>query len=277
MPFAQLNDLKLHYEIEGDGPPLLLVTGTGYPGATWRTGVSEGFANEGFTVITYDHRGLGQSDKPDVTYSTRMFAADATGLLDALEIEQCHVLGHSMGGRVTQWMALDHPSRLKSMVLAASGPGEFDPTFKVTRGIPLAAGEKMIIKGYEKFIRDNIAGPFLFTAEFARSNPDVVQRLADAFWDNHPPLKFYLKHVIARQQHQTAERLGEIQTPTLLIVGDADQEPGGTGNHLQQSKYMAEQIPNTELNIISGVAHGFFWEKAEETRRIIVDFLRRHN
>ena len=61
MPFAQVGDLKLHYEIEGEGPPLLLVAGTGYPGATWRTGVSESFANEGFTVITYDHRGVGQS------------------------------------------------------------------------------------------------------------------------------------------------------------------------------------------------------------------------
>ena len=77
------------------------------------------------------------------------------------------------------------------MVLAASGPGEFDPNFKVTRGIPLKAGETMIIKGYEKFIRENIAGPFLFTPAFTQNNPDVVQKLADAFWDNHPPLKFY--------------------------------------------------------------------------------------
>jgi len=182
-----------------------------------------------------------------------------------------------MGGRVTQWMALDHPKRVKSMVLAASGPGEFDPNFKVTRGIPLQAAEAMIIKGYEKFIRENIAGPFLFTAGFARNNPGVVQKLADAFWDNHPPLKFYLRHVIARQQHQTAERLGEIQTPTLIIVGDDDKTTGGTGNHLRQSEYLAKQIPNTELVVIPGVAHGFFWEKPEETNRAIIKFLRKHN
>ena len=57
MPFAQVNDVKLHYEMEGSGPPLLMVAGTGLPGATWRTGPSAQFVAEGFTVITYDHRG----------------------------------------------------------------------------------------------------------------------------------------------------------------------------------------------------------------------------
>jgi 3-oxoadipate enol-lactonase len=112
MPFAQVNDVKLHYEMEGSGPPLLMVAGTGLPGATWRTGPSAQYAAEGFTVITFDHRGTGGSDKPDVDYSTRMFAADAVGLLQALDIPQGHILGHSMGGRVVQWLALDHPERV---------------------------------------------------------------------------------------------------------------------------------------------------------------------
>jgi predicted alpha/beta hydrolase len=112
MPFVQVNDVKLHYEMEGSGPPLLMIAGTGLPGATWRTGPSAQYAAEGFTVITFDHRGTGGSDKPDVDYSTRMFAADAVGLLQALDIPQAHVLGHSMGGRVVQWLALDHfPAR----------------------------------------------------------------------------------------------------------------------------------------------------------------------
>ena len=70
MPFVQVNDVKLHYEMEGSGPPLLMVAGTGLPGATWRTGPSAQYAAEGFTVITFDHRGTGSSDKPDVDYST---------------------------------------------------------------------------------------------------------------------------------------------------------------------------------------------------------------
>jgi pimeloyl-ACP methyl ester carboxylesterase len=127
MPFVQVNDVKLHYEIEGSGPPLLMIAGTGLPGATWRTGPSAQYAAEGFTVITFDHRGTGNSDKPDMDYSTRMFAADAVGLLLALDIPQAHVLGHSMGGRVAQWLALDRPERVRSLVLAAGSPGEIDP------------------------------------------------------------------------------------------------------------------------------------------------------
>ena len=80
MPFANSNGLKLYYEMEGSGPPLLLIAGTGYGGATWHTGVAKRFVGEGFTLITYDHRGLGKSDKPDGMYSTRQFAADAAGL-----------------------------------------------------------------------------------------------------------------------------------------------------------------------------------------------------
>ncbi|MFN8458405.1 MAG: alpha/beta hydrolase [Anaerolineae bacterium] len=276
MPFVQVNDLKLHYEIEGDGPPLLLITGTGFPGATWRTGVSARFAAAGFTVITYDHRGLGQSDKPDVVYSTRMFAADAAGLLDALNLERAHALGHSMGGRVAQWLALDYPRRVRSLTLAASGPGEFDPNFKVTRGIPFNAAVDLIEKGYERYIREHIAGPSFFTPDFAQDHSEVVQPLVEAFWDNRPPLHFYLRHVIARQQHQTAERLAEIQAPTFVIVGDEDHTTGGTGSHLRQSQYLAEHIPNAELRVLSGVAHAYFWQRPEESIGAVVDFLRRH-
>jgi pimeloyl-ACP methyl ester carboxylesterase len=273
MPFAKVNDLQLHYEIEGTGPALALITGTAFPGATWRTGVSERFAQEGFRVITYDHRGVGQSDKPDGPYSTRLFAADAVGLLDALDIDRAHILGHSMGGRVAQWIALDHPDRVRCLVLAGSGPGEFDPNFKVMRGIPLHTAEALIEKGYEAYIRDHISGPFFFVPEFTHHRPDVVQRLVDAFWDNRPPLRQYLLHVIARQQHQTTEHLAEIGVPTLVIVGGNDDYVAGTGSHIRQSQYLAEHIPGAELKIIEGAAHAFFWEKPTETTEAIVGFL----
>jgi pimeloyl-ACP methyl ester carboxylesterase len=277
MPFANSNGLKLHYEMEGKGPPLLLIAGTGYGGATWYSGVAESFVREGFTVITYDHRGLGKSDKPDGLYSTRQFAADAAGLLKELDIDDVHALGHSMGGRVAQWLALDHPDCLRSLVLAASGPGEFDPNFKVTRGIPLQAGEGLILKGYEGYIREHIAGPFFFTHEFTQRNKEIVANLVDAFWDNRGPLHHYLKHIIARQRHQTAERLQEIRCPTLVIVGDDDHVSGGTGNHLRQSQFLSENIPNGKLKIIDDAAHAFFWEKPEEAIQAVVNFLWEHD
>src|SRR5512142_1141728 len=272
MPFVQVNDVRLHYETEGSGPPLLMVAGTGLPGATWRTGPSAQFAAEGFTVITFDHRGTGGSDKPDVDYSTRMFAADAEGLLQALGIPQAHVLGHSMGGRVVQWLALDHPERVRSLVLAAGSPGETDPLNPVTRGIPLNDALQLAEKGYEGFIRSLFASTFFFTPEFCRDQPDVIQPLADTFWANRPPVKLYLRHTIARQQHQTAERLHEITAPTLVIVGSLDTV---TGN-LVVGQYLAEHIPGAEFKTVDGGAHILFWQKPAETCSAIEEFLRRH-
>ena len=227
---------------------------------------------EGFTVITFDYRGTGGSDKPDVDYSTRMFAADALGLLQALDIPQAHVLGHSMGGRVVQWLALDHPERVRSLVVAAGSPGEIDPRNPVMRGIPLNDALALAEKGYEGFIRSLFASPFLFTPEFCRDHPDVIERVTDAFWANRPPLKLYLRHTIARQQHQTAERLHEITVPTLVIVGSADTV---TGNVLV-GQYLAEHIPGAEFQTVDGSAHMIFWQKPAETCSATVEFLLRH-
>ena len=272
MPLVQVNDVKLHYEMEGSGPPLLMIAGTGLPGATWRTGPSAQYAAEGFMVITFDHRGTGGSDQPDIEYSTRMFAEDAVRLLQALDIPQAHILGHSMGGRVAQWVALDHPERVRSLVLAAGSPGEIDPRNPTMRGIPLNDAVELAEKGYEGFIRGIFASTFFFTPEFCRDHPDVIQRLTEVFWANRPPLKLYLRHTIARQQHQTAERLHEITAPTLVIVGSADAV---TGN-LLAGQYLAEHIPGAEFKTVDGSAHMIFWEKPAETCSAIVEFLRRH-
>ena len=169
-------------------------------------------------------------------------------------------------------MALDYPERVRSLVLAAGSPGEIDPRDPVLRGIPLNDALELAEKGYEGFIRSLFAGRFFFTPEFCRDHPDVIQKLADTFWANRPPLKLYLRHTIARQQHQTADRLGEITAPTLVIVGSADTV---TGN-LLIGQYLAEHIPGAEFKTVSGSAHMLFWEAPAETCSSIVEFLRRH-
>jgi pimeloyl-ACP methyl ester carboxylesterase len=96
--------------------------------------------------------------------------------------------------------------------------------------------------------------------------------LTDTFWANRPPLKLYLRHTIARQQHQTTDRLHEITAPTLVIVGSADTV---TGN-LLVGQYLAEHIPNAEFKTVDESAHMLFWQKPAETCSAIVEFLRRH-
>jgi pimeloyl-ACP methyl ester carboxylesterase len=121
-------------------------------------------------------------------------------------------------------------------------------------------------------MRKAIAGSF-FTPEFVAANPDVVEALVAAFWDNRPSLEHYLKHVIARQQHQTAEMLHQIAMPALVLIGDRDTGLGGTGSHVEQSTYLAEHLPNARLHVIRDTAHGYFWQKPDETLSIIREFL----
>ena len=117
---VKVGDVNLYYELYGQGDPLVLVAGTGISLAPWRIFQVPEFSRH-YQVLIYDHRGLGRSDKPDVPYSTRLFARDCAGLMDALGIKKAHIMGHSMGGRVAQWIALDCPEKVRSLVLSGTG------------------------------------------------------------------------------------------------------------------------------------------------------------
>lgn len=258
MPSVVVDGTSIAYEVTGAGDPLILVAGTGYPGATWPPELLGPLA-ERHTVVTFDHRGTGDSPPTAGRYSTRGFAADTVGLLDALGLEAATVVGHSMGGRVAQWVALDHPGRVRSLVLAATGPGQFRDDKPVTRGIPIPTALGLITRGYAGYMADHIATTF-FTPEFAARSPDRVDWLVKAFWDHRPSLEEYLRHVVARQEHQTAELLDRIATPTLVVVGDRDTHEGGTGVHRDQSAFLVEHIRGSRLETIPSTAHGYFWQ-----------------
>ena len=227
-------------------------------------------------MITYDHRGVGGSDKPSVPYTTRMFADDAAGLLSALGIGSAHVLGHSMGGRVAQWMALDRPEMVRSLVLVASGAGQSDPNYTMVKGIPLKTTVELVEKGYEGYMREHFASPFYYTPEYVRDHPDEAAATFRAYWAGHPPLEFYLRHIIARQQHQTAELVDKIKVPTLVIVADRDTEVGSTGSHFTQSEFLAQRIPGADFVVFPGAAHMFLWERTEEAGAMIAEWMRKH-
>lgn len=260
--------------MHGSGVPFLLVAGTGYPGATWPPELIEPLA-AGHLVVTFDHRGTGATPAGSEPFSTPVFAADALGLLDALALPAAHVVGHSMGGRVAQWMALQRPDRVRSLVLAATGPGQFRSDKPVSRGIPLHTAVDMIELGYEGYMREHIRATF-FTPEFVAAQPERVEWLVQAFWAHRPTLDAYLRHVVARQEHQTADRLAEIARPTLILVGDRDTHVAGTGVHLEQSAYLAEHIRDAELRILEGVAHGYFWQAPELSAGIVGAWTSRH-
>jgi pimeloyl-ACP methyl ester carboxylesterase len=273
---VKVADVNLYYELYGRGDPLVLVAGTGISLAPWRVSQVPEFARH-YQVLIYDHRGLGRSDKPDMHYTTRLFAKDCVGLMDALGIKRAHMMGHSMGARVCQWIALDYPERVRSLVLSGPGSGKYSEELEdYPRGVPLDAALEMIEKGYEKYQSDHWGPGFMFSEQFMKEHPDVVKKYQELIVDEVPPLKCYLRHVVARQCHETTHLLDKIKAPTLVIVGSKDIHEGGTGNHVDSAKVLAARIPNAELVLVEGGRHGFLREMPEKGHPPILDFLRRH-
>ncbi|HZD09964.1 MAG TPA: alpha/beta fold hydrolase, partial [Candidatus Binatia bacterium] len=164
MPRAKVNGIQLYYESHGHGEALVLISGTGGSCDSWLRYQVPTFAQE-YQVLIFDHRGVGRSDKPDEPYSTRGFASDAVGLLDVLGIEKAHFMGQSMGGRVAQWVALDFPERVRSLILSSSGSGQYAPHAEVLRGLPLKQMERMIELGYDRWWETHFAdNDFMFPA-----------------------------------------------------------------------------------------------------------------
>jgi pimeloyl-ACP methyl ester carboxylesterase len=256
---------EIAYRIQGAGEPLLLVAGTAFAGATWPPGMIELLAAR-YTVITFDHRGTGATPPSSEPYSTRLFAADAVQLLEHLSASPAHVIGHSMGGRVAQWIALDSPRSVRSLVLAASGSGGRG----AVTGVPLRQALGLAEKGYRRYMDEQLRATF-FTPEAARSAE--ADWLVETFWRTRPSLEDYLKHVVARQQHDTADVLDRVRHPSLVVVGDRDTHVGGTGSHLEQSRYLAANLPAADYMELPGVAHGYFWQATDESTRAVMDWL----
>jgi 3-oxoadipate enol-lactonase len=118
MPTIQVNDLRMYYEVHGEGEPLVLIGGLGNNLTEW-SGIIEWLAPK-YKVIAFDNRGAGRTEKPDQPYSIEQMADDTEGLLRALAIERAHVMGISMGGRIALALALAHPERIGKLVLVST-------------------------------------------------------------------------------------------------------------------------------------------------------------
>ena len=115
---VDIDGISLHYELEGSGTPLVLTHGLGDDLRFWDPLVARLAAHH--AVLRWDVRGFGASAKPAGPYSPALFAADLAALLDALGLDRVHLGGISMGGVIAQRFALDHPSRLRSLILVST-------------------------------------------------------------------------------------------------------------------------------------------------------------
>jgi pimeloyl-ACP methyl ester carboxylesterase len=275
MPYATTNGVRLFYEELGSGVPLLLLSPTGWPGSVWQLEQVPALSQR-YRVITYDQRGIGNSEKLDEEYTTTLLAQDALALLQALDATPAHIVGFSTGGQTGQLMALASPASVATLVLAGSNAGHIGGS---GCGIPLGLAVGLAEHGYGPgYWMHHLADTdFPFSPAFRTAQPGKVQALARCIEARQPPIKLYLRHVLARVSHDTRDRLKDICVPTLVLVGAEDcNVASGSGDHVAASRLLASTIPSAEFATVPRAHHLFAWEEPEETNRLILDFLARH-
>jgi 3-oxoadipate enol-lactonase len=267
MPFATVNGIRLYYEWHGVEReiPVVLVMGLGGDTTAWPFQLAALAPHH--RVLVFDNRGAGQSDAPDVAYTTRGMAEDLLALLDKLGVERAHLLGLSLGGAIAQEAALAAPARFASLQLHATWAGPH-PYFHALVNAVRTARRQL---DREEFYR--VLSVWLFSPQSFATQPELIELLIQrATHHSHPmPLHAYLRQTEAVLGHDARARLHLIACPTLVGVGGRDIiTPPSLAEEL------ASGIPGARLVRLPGVGHGALWEAPEAFNRPCLEFLTGH-
>jgi 3-oxoadipate enol-lactonase len=217
-----------------------------------------------FRIISFDNRGAGRSDKPTEPFTLEQMADDALAVLDAAGIETAHIVGASMGGVISQIVAVKSPHRVRSLTLVCTACRNHPWRQELLQSWAKTAADKgMIEVGKE-------------AAQWVMS-PRSFRRLVPAFTWMGPLAALRPRHSFVSQidailntREDLVDQLSTITAPTMVIVGNQDiLTPRG------DSEEIAERIPNAELVVISGAAHGLMMEHSSTFNRILIEFLQR--
>jgi len=267
MPQARVRDVNLHFDESGKGDPVLMIMGLGASSAAWDPELVADLAKS-FRVVTFDNRGTGQSDKPDIPYSIEMFADDAAGLLEHLQIPAAHIFGVSMGGMIAQEFALRHPRQAHTVTLGcttAGGTNSVPPppeSLKVlTAPREGVAPEEIIRRGW----------PLSYTPEYIRDHRDKLEAAIPRLLKHPTPPFAFQRQLEGTYTLKTWDRLPQIKAPTLVITGAKDVLIPA-----KNSELIAARIPGAKLHLIANAGHGFMSEAREEFARIFVPFAKAH-
>ena len=263
MAKVSVNGCELYYEVHGQGDPLVLIMGLRRNVEWWYRQIPA--LSENFQVIAFDNRGAGRSDKPVMEYSMRLFADDTAGLMDALDISEARILGISMGGYIAQELALNYPTKVKSLVLGCTGCG----------------GDRAVIMSperMEKFTANKGLNPeeilrkdmnIYFSDDYVAQHPEKIAEFIEISMHYYQPADAFFRQFDACQRHDTGDRLNQLSLPTLIMTGDDDPLVPPQNSHV-----LKELIGGAELSVFAGGRHCFFIEYADQFNQKTVDFLK---
>ncbi|CAN5795589.1 alpha/beta fold hydrolase [soil metagenome] len=265
MPFVTASDdVRIRYEVTGrsSGPPVLLIQGLGTDMYGWQ--LQRMALATRYRTIAFDNRGAGSSDKPRGPYDLAQMADDAVRVLDAVGVDQAHIVGASMGGAIAQIVGVVYPDRVRSLTLACTACTNHQ-------------WRRDLLADWARFAMTDGMGRMTREASRWVIGPRSFRRLSPALgWlgplgFGNPPHAFAAQvDAILAADDGLADRLANVVVPTLVIVGNQDiLTPRG------DSEELAERIPTAELVVISGAAHGFMVEHFLTFNRVLCDFLAR--
>jgi 3-oxoadipate enol-lactonase len=259
MPLARAGDIELSYERSGSGPPLFMIMGLSGTYSHWDARFLE-LLRRDFEIIIYDHRGVGASSPLRAPFTIADLAQDAAALMSALETEEAHLLGFSMGGMVAQELALRRPELLLTLTLASTYCGGIDsqPARQATLqrlAEPVLSGDR------ERMIQ--VAWEVNVSPAFA-ADTDAHARFVEIGRERRVAAAVVAEQLRAIGAHDTSERLSSLALPTLVIHGTADEMVP-----VENARVIAALIPGAELELLEGAGHLFFWEDPERAARLV--------
>jgi pimeloyl-ACP methyl ester carboxylesterase len=255
MPRARNGEVEIAYETFGDGLPetVVLINGLGSQMTRWPVGFCEQLAAKGYRVIRLDNRDVGLSSWLDgKSYSIQDMARDVIAVLDAAGVRKAHVAGVSMGGMITQSVAIEHPERVLSItsIMSATGaPGTMDSTPEAAAVLtvpppdPKADFEAYVVQGVKN--AEVIGSPGYPWPEGA-----LRQRVIDEYERGYNPAGVGRQMAAIRADGDRTARLGKLDMPAVVLHGADDPLLMAKGG-----RQTAEAIPGAELRIVPGMGH----------------------
>ena len=265
------NDIKLSYADYGEGKPIVLIHGWPLSHRMWEKQVAA-LTKAGYRVVAYDRRGFGESYKPWEGYDYDTLAKDLHMLIEKLELREAVLIGFSMGGgEVARYIGTYGTQRLSKAILFSSVTPFLLKTDNNPNGVPQSVFEEMqtgLMTDRPGFLEN-------FCKTFFNWDKDGKDLMSDAAlkhcWDiavwANP--KATITCVQAFSNTDFRDDLAKFDIPTLILHGDDDQivpfEVSGKRSH--------EMIPNSELVIIEGGAHGLTFTQPERINNALLEFI----
>ena len=255
------NGIQMNYELSGRKGAPIVVLSHSLSSSLLMWNPQMDVLNLYFQVLLYDIRGHGDSDTPLGAYTLELLGNDAIGLLDALNINQVHFIGLSMGGMIGQCLALNYPHRLKSLVLCDTAsviPSDAQPIWQERI-------DKARKKGMEALLEETMER--WFTPAFLTKNSQMLALIQKQFLAT--PVSGYIGCAEAIRKLNYLDRLSEIKMPTLIMVGEDDP-----ATPVSASVAMHERISNSKLVILPSARHLSNVEQTEAFNEALLLFLK---